>query len=407
MKSTIFHILAFCGLLLTCLPADAQNKYFKLGNLAFDQYQYQDAIENYRLSLKKDEPGADVQNRIYERLAGSYAKTGDWKQAAAWYSQFETSGDLHENPEVLFQHAVALQYLGDAGQTQSYFQRYLEIVPADNLARQKLDGMIEARSFKSSDGYEITNEKNLNSRDDDFGVIFLNKKGSEILLGSNCEDASGKDKDQWTGAQFSDLFKAKAARDGKMQRPANSGDLDLINSPANEGVPFINSKFSELYFTRCEKAHKSGNEKIWCVILQSKKEGSKWLTPEIILSNPTASVGHPTLTKNELCMIYSGSQTGGYGSKDLWMVKRESIHRPFLKAVNLGNTINTGGDELFPFPLNDTTLYFASDGLGGFGGLDLYVSRQDKSGNWSVPENLGAPFNANRDDFAIVFNYNQ
>jgi peptidoglycan-associated lipoprotein len=118
-------------------------------------------------------------------------------------------------------------------------------------------------------------------------------------------------------------------------------------------------------------------------------------------------VGHPTLTKNELTMIYSGSQTGGSGSKDLWMVKRESIHRPFLKAVNLGNTINTGGDELFPFLLNDTTLYFASDGLGGFGGLDLYVSRQDKSGKWSVPENLGAPFNSNRDDFAIVFNYNQ
>jgi tetratricopeptide (TPR) repeat protein len=163
MKSFIIQILAFCGLILICLPIDAQNKYFKLGNQAFDQYQYQVAIENYQLSLKKDDAGTDVQNRIHLRLAQSYAKTGDWLQSASYYSQFETNADFNENPEALFEYAVVLQYLGDNGRAQGYYQKYLEKVPADSLAQQKLDGMLAAGYSKPSAKYSITNEKNLNS----------------------------------------------------------------------------------------------------------------------------------------------------------------------------------------------------------------------------------------------------
>ena len=406
MKNTILLILAICNLFLMNQELNAQNKYFTLGNQAFDQYQYQVAIENYLLSLKKDDIGEGVQNRIYQRLAQSYAKTGNWDQAAAYYSKFENSGDLNENPEVLYEYAVVLQYLGYVSVAEGYYQRYLEKVPSDTLARQKLDGMLNVRYSNPSDEYVITHEQNLNSRNDDFGVVFLNKKGSEILLSSNRKEASGKDKDQWTGAQFSDLFKAKAGRDGKMQEPVKTKEYDLINTPANEGAPFINDKYSTLYVTRCEKASKSTNEKIWCTIIKSEKKGSGWLRPEEILVNGSGSVGHPTLSKNELTMIYASSQAGGFGSKDLWIITRESKTRPFLKPSNLGSLINTSGDELFPFLSNDTTLYFASDGQGGLGGLDLYVTYRDKSGNWSIPENLGAPFNSNRDDFGIFFNYN-
>jgi peptidoglycan-associated lipoprotein len=402
----MIKILAICGLILFCLPVDAQNKYFKLGNQAFDQYQYQVAIENYQLSLKKDDAGADVQNRIHLRLAQSYAKTGDWLQSASHYSQFETNADFNENPEALFEYAVVLQYLGENGRAQGYYQKYLEKVPADSLAQQKLDGMLAAVYSAPSVKYSIANEKILNSSDDDFGVAFLNKKGSGIVISSSRKEASGKDKDQWTGAQFSDFFLSKAGRDGNMQNPETADEFDLINSPANEGVPFLNSKYSTLYFTRCEKAAKSVNEKMWCSILSSEKNSAKWQKPVEVLMNSTGSVGHPTLTKDELTMIYASSQPGGSGSKDLWIVKRESKTRPFLKAVNLGSEINTAGDELFPFLANDTTLYFASDGLGGFGGLDIYVSYKDKSGKWSAPKNMGAPFNTNRDDFGIIFNYN-
>ena len=148
MKNTILLILAICNLFLMNQELNAQNKYFTLGNQAFDQYQYQVAIENYLLSLKKDDIGEGVQNRIYQRLAQSYAKTGNWDQAAAYYSKFENSGDLNENPEVLYEYAVVLQYLGYVSVAEGYYQRYLEKVPSDTLARQKLDGKIGRASCR-------------------------------------------------------------------------------------------------------------------------------------------------------------------------------------------------------------------------------------------------------------------
>jgi peptidoglycan-associated lipoprotein len=251
--------------------------------------------------------------------------------------------------------------------------------------------------------YEVTNQKILNSRNDDFGLIFLNKKGDELMLSSNRKDATGKDTDQWKGAQFSDLFIAKTSKNGALQRPYNADENGILNTQANEGAPFIADNYSTLYFTRCEKYPKTKTDSVWCVILKTTRSGSRWTKPELVLGNSTGNVGQPSLTTDELTMVYAGSQTGGFGNKDLWVVQRETTRKPFQNPVNLGSNINTAGDELFPYFFNDSTLYFASDGLGGFGGLDIFVTYQNQSGTWSIPQNLGNSFNTNRDDFGVIF----
>ncbi len=90
---------------------------------------------------------------------------------------------------------------------------------------------------------------------------------------------------------------------------------------------------------------------------------------------------------------------GGAGGKDLWRV---NLRERQGSLENLGEFINTPGDEMFPYVRTDSLLYFASDGHPGFGGLDIFRATLTPSGGWKV-ENMGAPVNSSADDFGITF----
>jgi peptidoglycan-associated lipoprotein len=202
---------------------------------------------------------------------------------------------------------------------------------------------------------------------------------------------------------FSDIFRSVSTRAEKFSTPVNADAQGIVNTSANEGAPFLNADYSVLYFTRCEKKPENKDGTTWCLIMKAERSGSRWENPEAVLSDPERNIGHSTLSADELTMIYSGANEGGSGQKDLWMVKRNSKKDPFGPPVNLGPVINTPGDEMFPYLRFDSLLYFASDGHGGSGGLDIFLSFRDSSGAWSAPQNPGPPINSNKDDFAIVF----
>ena len=116
-----------------------------------------------------------------------------------------------------------------------------------------------------------------------------------------------------------------------------------------------------------------------------------------------STIGQPTMSESELILYFSAERKGGMGGKDIWVTTRDNKTEPFKRPMNLGPVDNTKGDEMFPFLRNDTTLYFASDGHGGMGGLDIFVTTIDSAGNWGPPQNLKYPINSSRDDFAIIF----
>ena len=123
------------------------------------------------------------------------------------------------------------------------------------------------------------------------------------------------------------------------------------------------------------------------------------------INNDEYSVCHPSLSKDAKTLYFASDKPGGYGGLDLYECTRE-IGGPWSTPVNLGPKINTSGEEGFPFIADDGTLYFASDGHGGLGGLDIYSTTQVKTGNklssWTDPENLGAPVNTSSDDFGYI-----
>lgn len=117
----------------------------------------------------------------------------------------------------------------------------------------------------------------------------------------------------------------------------------------------------------------------------------------------TSVFGHPAISPNETTLIFSSSRKGGAGGRDLWIATRNSASENFTAPRNLGELINTPGDELFPTLRGDSVLYFASDGHPGMGGLDIFKSVKQENGTWGEPVNMKPPINTNADDFGITW----
>jgi hypothetical protein len=111
------------------------------------------------------------------------------------------------------------------------------------------------------------------------------------------------------------------------------------------------------------------------------------------------STGHPAISKDGRLIVFSSDRPGGQGGSDLYMSYRNGD--TWGEPENLGFRVNTAGDEMFPFLLDDGTLLFSSNGHAGLGGLDLFSAQQAEVGFVDVT-NLGVPINSPQDDFSMI-----
>ncbi len=128
-----------------------------------------------------------------------------------------------------------------------------------------------------------------------------------------------------------------------------------------------------------------------------------WSEPENLGENINTPYWEsaPSISPDSRTLYFSSDRPGGYGGRDLYMSTRQPNGR-WGFAVNLGATINTAGNELYPYIHADNqTLYFTSDGLPGYGKTDLFITRKTAIDQWSVPENLGYPVNTIEDEGSI------
>jgi len=138
-------------------------------------------------------------------------------------------------------------------------------------------------------------------------------------------------------------------------------------------------------------------------IYSAIKSGDDWVNEkELPWNTQEYEEVHPTLTADGNRLYFASNRPGGFGGMDLYYSDFQG--GKWEEPVNLGDTINTAGNEIFPFIHEDGTLYFASDGWGGFGGLDIFSSEQDESIAWQSPLNIGTPFNSPKDDFGFILN---
>ena len=395
-KKIYLLILLLTGSIIT---VSAQKKELELGKSEFEAMQYFNAAGYFQKAIGKL-PGLSYEKKYATyMLAECYRMMNDPAQAEPYYKQvIET--DLSDSiPDVYLRYAGILRSNGDISGARVYYQKYLKIKPGDEDAKNGLASCewVLAREQKKAQ-VNLVPVSSINSEDDDFAPALLSADNTQLIFTSNRVSAKSKMTDQWTGSTFSDLLKSKFEGD-KWGNPEPLDYLGLVNSEIHEGTPSLSVDFNTLYFTRCDRM---AEKKSFCQIWKTRKMETRWGDPRLVLSDSAANVGQPSISEDELTLYFSSDRKGSLGGKDLWMAVREAKDKPFGEPVNLGKTINTTGDEVFPYLYNDTVLLFSSNGYKGYGGWDLYMSIK-RNNAWSAPENLPEPFNSGYDDFGMTW----
>ena len=377
----------------------------KNADLAFGRKQYTEAADRYKKAYRKVRRNKDERNRISFQMGECYRLIGLTKRAEPYYKRVLKTEYPNTHPEVYLYMAETYKMNQKFKDAIAMYETYSEKMPDDPRGPLGVETtqMIE-EWMENPSKYQLTELKKVNSsKDSDYGACWINNNYNEIIFTSNRDAATGKEKDGITGQEFADFFTSKQDRKGDWSTPVLADEGENINTGASEGSPFMNSKYTKLYFTRCQNgAHRKNG----CQIMVAGKSGgafSEARPVEIAGVDTLDIVGHPTLSSDELIMYFAAERKGGFGGNDIWVAMRDNATEPFKHPFNLGERINTAGNEVFPFLRYDTVLYFASDGHGGMGGLDIFVTSMDTAGEWGEPRNLKYPINSTGDDFAIMF----
>lgn len=393
-KSILFLIIA--SLFVVMQPVDAQKKEKDSKALAaYEAGEYFLAIDLYKKAFNRITDNVK-RGEIVFIIAECYRITGDPRQAELWYKkaiQLE-----YQKPELYLRYGQVSLRNEKYDVAKEQFEKFKELVPDDPRGDWGIESARVAEDWMNNPtGYIVENMRYFNSFQRDWNPAYSDDEYMQILFTSTREDASGSSTHGATGQSFADIFSSGMDRKGKWSVPV---PVESLNSEFEDGSPNLSSDFNTLYITRCNQGK---NQQLACQIYVSKRSGMEWSTPEALdIMGDSITSAHPAISADDLTLYFVSDMPGGIGENDIWMITRDSPSGEWSAPENLGEEINTPGNELFPFVHPDGTLYFSSDSRVGMGGLDIFKAVQDDTEGWIV-ENLKAPINSNEDDFSITF----
>lgn len=355
--------------------------------------EYFDAQKTYRKIYNKLNPREQRQLRgeVAAKMGECYTKLGQNARAAAAYQNALRYG--FPDSTLLFQLAKAHHGQGNYSQAISTYEKYLRLYPNDTQALQNLSGARKSSGLKHNrTRYVVKNAKLFNSRRADFSPMF---NGEVIYFTTTNEKVVGTKRSEITGMKRSDIWMVRKNERGEWQRPeAIEGEL---NTEWDEGIVSFSPDGSTMYLTR---SMRTPDRATGVNIYTSTRSDAQWSAPvKFDITNDTlSSYGHPAVSPSGE-YLYFASDMPGNGGKDIWRI---NLRERAGSLENLGDAINTSGNEMFPYLLTDSIMYFASDGHPGLGGLDIFKATLTPSGGWLV-ENMGYPINSEGDDFGITF----
>jgi len=392
MKVRRLILLFFC--IAFSSPLYSQMKFYNEAEETYKAGQYYKAVDQYREAYDKIQ-GKEIKNKIIFKVAECYRKVREPIKAKLWYNK-AISQD-YPNPKIYLYYANALKTLEEFDQAIENYEIYKEKAPDDPQGEMGVKSCKLAKKWKENpNGYKIAELKFINSTKSDYCPTYSKAEYNEIYFTSSREETLGEEEHGGTGQSFSDIFFSQKDMSGRWSKPELvSGE---INTEVEEGATAFTENYMTMYFTRCEVDKK---KKIGCKIYKTQRTGEEWEKPEpLALASDSFVVAHPAVTDNGSTLYFVSDIPGGYGKMDIW--KATFNGEEWSEPENLGEKINTPGDEMFPFMHPDGTLYFSSDYHLGMGGLDIFRAKPTESGSWEV-ENMRYPINSTHDDFGIVF----
>lgn len=368
---------------------------------AWTKQKYAEASDIYR-SVFRDIPKEEKADIAF-RIAEGYRKYNNYKTALRWYKRAEKE---KYGPKAILLQAEMQKRMELYTEAIILFNKYLKEKPNDEVAKKGLKGAELALKWMESGEcvlFKVENVKKLNSNKSDYCAYPLKKDG--IVFTSDRDGGVSKKTYGWTGRGYHDLYVAtfkKRRRAVTINRPTLL--KGAANTKYNDGASTIDKRGSTMYYTQC--GGMSGKY-YTCQIYRSNKKGRDSWDEPIMLSfcDTSYNYGHPSLSEDGSTLYFSADIPGGYGGKDIWMVKYVKRGKTWGDPINLGPAINTEGDEMYPSIAPDgQTLYFSSTGHVGMGGLDMFKAT-GTGDEWSEPENLKYPLNSGGDDFSLTYKY--
>lgn len=388
-------IYTLLSLIVFCTTGFAQNKSTERADQFFNSYQYVSAIDEY---LKLAE-GKNADAYVYTQLANSYYNIFNTEEASKWYAKAVESKSKLDG-EVYYRYAQTLKTAGKYKEANKQMDTFASMVPNDSRAKEhKLNpDYIPSLSSKTK-LFDVAATSLSNKDQSDFGAFLTN---DNTLYFSSTRNH--KKTDKWNNQPYLDVFKSIRNANGTLSEPTEVGEL---NSPFHDGPVAISNDGNTMFFARDGHSEgqyqksKSSNTKIGQQgLYKAVNVNGKWSNIEALPFNSIDySVTNPSLSSDGKTLYFASNMPGGIGESDIWKVEINGNN--YGKPENLGPKVNTSGKENFPFISDDSTLYFASSGKQGFGGLDVFKIKLNSS---EEAQNVGKPVNTEKDDFSFSFN---
>ena len=387
------NIYITLGLLLVSGINFAQTSAIKKADQLFESYQYVGAIDAY-LQLVD---GKSADHHVYQNLADSYYQIFNVTEAAKWYEKV-TQGTA--DAETYYRYAQSLKSLGKYDEANKQMDKFANMLPNDERAKAHKKNPNYLNDLKASKAlFNVENTSFAVEKSNDFAPFLTNENDLYFVSTRNASKT-----DKWSNQPYLDIFKATRNENGTFSEVV---EVKELNTPFHDGPIAISQDGNTMYFARdghsskLYEKDKKNNVKIGQLgIYKAVKRDGKWIVGEGLPINSTAySVSHPSLSADGKTLYFTSNMPGGLGEADIW--KMAILADGYGKPENLGAKINTAGREAFPFVTEDGTLYFASNGHQGFGGLDVF--KVDLKNTGSVI-NLGKPVNTEKDDFSFNLN---
>ena len=355
-------------LVLICLMHTlgvSQEKKKKAVDVNFDSYAHMVAIESFESLLAK----GYEEMVIYKKLGNSNYLSSNYDVAAFWFDKLLTLAETKVEPDYFYRYALSLKSIKKYEESNIWMEKFRKAKAKDSRAILfSKNKEYLANISIPSEQYTVENFVKINSPESDFAPSYF-LKGMVFATTRDLESEV-----DYNDFVYSNLYQVEIFDNGK------SGALKKfsqeINTKANESSTAFSKDGKTVYFTRNNfkknsfKRDENGVSRLK-IYRATFQEGTWKNIKELPFNNKNYSVAHPTLNSSETKLYFVSDMPGGKGASDIYVVDILA-DGDFGIPQNLGIAINTEGKETFPFVSDSGTLYFASDGHLGLGGLDLF-----------------------------------
>ena len=397
MKNYYGYILVW--VLVWTLASCGADAYMKKGDQYLAIGEYFDAAEQYKKAYTNT-PTKErtTRGQRAKKLAECYRRINFSQKAIAAYNNV-----IRYNQADSLTHLRLAQQLMKTGNYRQAEKAFA--IAADSLPQSKIvkNGLLSAKNAtqwkKDGSAYTVKRENVFASRRADYSPMLAGDDNDRLYFTSTRPSTKGDELSGITGTKTADIFFSQKDEKGKWTKPQNI-DTEL-NSDYDEGACSFSPDGRTMYLTQCKS---DPSYPRYATICTSQRNDASWgkSTVLTISKDTLSSFAHPAVSPDGQWLYFSSDMPGGYGGLDIWKIRlgKDGVEGG---VENLGNKINTEGDEMFPTFRPNGDLYFSSNGHPGMGGLDIFIAKTDTMGNVYVIEHPGYPLNSEADDFGMTF----